>query len=174
MTDKEWDLAWLKAATQRWEAKPKPLLEDGTKVWTMSITFPLSLITYSMYAFLSSVSNLCWVSFHTIFGTPAPPLPVPEMVVLAIISVSACVWSFFYGTVNSYYLHMIIAVHTNRILLYKLFFFFLRKWQLYATHVTRLIFFILSPRLISQNFVCQILCQLDIIYYMVYKFIFYA
>ena len=30
---------------------------------------------------------------------------------------------FFYGTVNSYYLHMIIAVHTNRILLYKLFFF---------------------------------------------------
>ena len=90
----------------------------------MSITFPLSLITYSMYAFLSSVSNLCWVSFHTIFGTPAPPLPVPEMVVLAIISVSACVWSFFYGTVNSCYLHMIIAVHTNRILLYKLFFFF--------------------------------------------------
>ena len=84
MTEKEWDLAWLKAATQRWEAKPKPLLEDGTKVWTKSRTLPLSLTTYSMYAFLSSDSNLCWASFHTIFGTSAAPLPAPGMVVLAI------------------------------------------------------------------------------------------
>ena len=68
MTEKEWNLAWLKVVTQRWEAKHKPLLEDGTKVWIMSITFPLSLNTYSMYAFLSLVSNLCWVSFHSIFG----------------------------------------------------------------------------------------------------------
>lgn len=71
MTEMELDLAWLKAATQRWEAKPKPLLEDGTKVCTKSITFPFSLSTYSMYAFWSSDSNLRLASFHTIFGASA-------------------------------------------------------------------------------------------------------
>lgn len=71
MTEMELDLAWLKAATQRWEAKPKPLLEDGTKVCTKSITFPFPLSTYSMYDFWSSDSNLRLASFHTIFGASA-------------------------------------------------------------------------------------------------------
>jgi len=87
MTDKEWDWAWWKAATQRWEAKPRPLLEGGTKVWTKSMTFPFSLNTYSKNASLSSVSNLCNASFHTMLLL-FPPSPSASLFV-AISTLSA-------------------------------------------------------------------------------------
>lgn len=85
MINKECDLACWKAASQRWEAKPKPLLEDGTKVWTKSITLPLCLMTYCAYATLSSVSNLQLPSFHTMFGVLAvAPFSASGLVVVAI------------------------------------------------------------------------------------------
>lgn len=84
MIDTERDLAWFKAATQRWDAKPRPLLEDGTNVWTKSMTLPSSRSTYCMYAFLSTVSNLCWASFHNIFGASGAASPAPGVVAVAI------------------------------------------------------------------------------------------